>query len=37
MGESDFIYLAIARPRARSRAGTLASVLAAPKPMSVAA
>ncbi|TCZ63590.1 hypothetical protein [Roseicella aquatilis] len=37
MGEGDFTYLAIARPRARSRAGTLASVLAAAKPTSVAA
>ncbi len=37
IGEGDFTYLAIARPRARSRAGTLASVLAAAKPTSIAA
>lgn len=37
IGEGQFIYLAIARPRPRSRGGALASVLAAAKPMSVAA
>jgi hypothetical protein len=37
VAEGEFIYLAIARPRPRSRDGALASVLAAAKPTSVAA
>lgn len=37
MGDGDFTYLAVARPRARSRTGTLVSVLAAAKPPSIAA
>lgn len=37
MGEGDFIYLAIARPRPRNRRGALASVLAITQPMGVAA
>lgn len=37
MGEGDFTYLAIARPRPRNRRGALASVLAIAQPMGVAA
>lgn len=37
MGDGDFTYLAVARPRARCRTGALASVLAAAKPPSIAA
>ena len=37
MGEGDFTYLAIARPRPRIRRGALASVLAIAQPMGVAA
>jgi len=37
LGEGDFAYLAIARPRPRTRCGALASVLAMSRPLDVAA
>jgi hypothetical protein len=37
MGEGDFTYIAIARPRPRIRRGALASVLAIAQPMGIAA